>query len=300
MPDVLPPHPLPPAASDRPEDALEVLARLALALAVEPGDQATCSRVAAEGAWGAVEALPKVRALLGAAEALQVRCARQGIDVLVPGSPAWPTQLDRLAAPPLVLFAQGQSLRPALLRSVSVVGARAATPGGLRTASAWSQDLASRGFAVVSGGAFGIDAAAHTGALAGGRTVAVLAAGVDVDSPRGNAALLDRIRRTGTVVSELPPGTPPARHRFVGRNRVIAALTPGTVVVEAAGRSGALATARHAHRLQRVVMAVPGPVSSALSQGCHRLIADAEAVLVAGPLEVAELLTPLTGDLPAP
>jgi DNA processing protein len=272
----------------------ELHARLALCLTTEPGDQRTAALVAACGAEQALALHPSRDQLLRSAADLAERCRRDRIGILVPGTPGWATQLDQLAAPPLVLFTTGAPLREQLLRSVAVVGSRAATASGLRTAHRWSADLASAGFAVVSGGAFGIDAAAHAGGLAGGRTVAVLAAGVDVDSPQGNAQLLRRIRRAGTVVSEVPPGTPPARHRFIVRNRIIAALTPGTLVVEAASRSGALATARHAHALHRIVMAVPGPVDSPLSQGCHDLVANAEAALVSRPGEVAELLLPLT------
>jgi DNA processing protein len=144
---------------------------------------------------------------------------------------------------------------------------------------------------VVSGAAFGIDAAAHRGALAaGGPTIAVLAGGVDVVYPRAHADLLTRIRDTGLILSEAPPGSPPYRGRFLTRNRIIAALTRGTVLVEAGHRSGALNTVRHARRLGRVVMAVPGPVTSAMSVGCHRLLRTQRehTVLVTDAAEVCE------------
>jgi DNA processing protein len=153
--------------------------------------------------------------------------------------------------------------------------------------------LADRGWAVVSGGAYGIDAGAHRGALAaGGTTVCVLACGVDVAYPRAHAGLIDRIADEGLLVSELPPGAPPTKARFLDRNRLIAALTPGTVLVEAAFRSGALNTASWASRMRRRLLAVPGPVTSPLSGGPHRQIREGAATLVTGAADVvAELGT---------
>jgi DNA processing protein len=190
----------------------------------------------------------------------------------------------------------GRPIREALLRSVAIVGSRTPTPHGRAVAARWAAELAGQGFAIVSGGAFGIDAAAHQGALqAGGHTIAVLASGADVNSPRSNRPLLEAIRTGGTVVSELPPGTPPAAHRFLHRNRLIAALAPATLVVQAAARSGALNTAHTAADLQRIVMAVPGPVDESCHAGCHALIREQIAVLVSSPDEILELLAPLTG-----
>jgi DNA processing protein len=153
----------------------------------------------------------------------------------------------------------------------------------------------------VSGGAYGIDAAAHRGALAGqaAPTVAVLACGVDVAYPRGNERLLDGIAQRGLVVSELPPGSTPTRARFLVRNRIIAALTLGTVVVEAAARSGSLATADRARELGRHLMAVPGPVTSALSTGCHALLRDG-ATCVTRAEEVLDLVGVLGADAATP
>lgn len=220
---------------------------------------------------------------------------------LSPGGPDWPTQVDQLAEPPRQLFTIGRPIRQPLLRSVAIVGARQASGEGCATARAWAQELARLGYTVVSGGAFGIDAAAHEGALrGGGHTIAVLASGADVDSPRGNGRLLEAVRRHGSVVSEHPPGQPPARDRFLPRNRLIAALTPATLVVQAAHRSGALNTARSAAELHRIVMAVPGAVTDAAHVGCHELVREQVAILVTTPWQVAELLAPLTeaGSLP--
>ncbi|TWV30509.1 DNA-protecting protein DprA, partial [Streptomyces misionensis] len=224
-----------------------------------------------------------------------------GARFVAPGHPEWPGQLDDLAdARPLGLWVRGRpSLRIWALRSVAVVGARACTAYGTHVAATLATGLAEHGWVVVSGGAYGIDAAAHRGALAaGGATVAVLASGVDRPYPRGHTALIERIAAQGLVVGELPPGDHPTPSRFILRNRVIAALTRGTVVVEAACRSGSLATARAAQRLGRHTMGVPGPVTSALSAGVHELLRG-EAALVTDAAEVIEMVGDM-GELAPP
>lgn len=215
---------------------------------------------------------------------------RVGARVVVPGDADWPVGLDDLgAAAPFALWVRGDT--PAAVRSVALVGARACTGYGERVAVDLAVDLARRGWQVVSGGAYGIDAAAHRGALVGeGRTLVVLAGGVDRAYPAGNARLLEEVVHSGgAVVSEVPPGAVPTRSRFLQRNRLIAAAAGATVVVEAAWRSGAASTAHHAARLLRPVGAVPGPVTSAASAGCHRLLRDGVAVCVTDASEVAEL-----------
>ncbi|WP_320781179.1 DNA-processing protein DprA [Streptomyces sp. CRN 30] len=215
-----------------------------------------------------------------------------GARFVAPGRPEGPRQLDDLGdARPLGLWVRGRpSLRMWALRSVAVVGARACTAYGAHTAATLAADLAERGWVVVSGGAYGVDGAAHRGALgAGGATVAVLACGVDRPYPRGHAALIERIAQQGLVAGELPPGEHPTPSRFILRNRVIAALTRGTVVVEAAHRSGSLVTARAARRLGRHTIGVPGPVTSALSAGVHELLRG-DAVLVTDAAEIVELV----------
>ncbi|MYU67591.1 DNA-processing protein DprA, partial [Streptomyces sp. SID69] len=229
------------------------------------------------------------------------RARAAGARFVAPGNPEWPRQLDDLAdARPLGLWVRGgPSLRMWALRSVAVVGARACTEYGTHVAATLAAGLAERGWVVVSGGAYGIDAAAHRGALAAaGATVAVLASGVDRPYPRGHTTLIERIAQQGLVIGELPPGEHPTPSRFILRNRVIAALTRGTVVVEAACRSGSLATARAAQRLGRHTMGVPGPVTSALSAGVHELLRG-EAVLVTDAAEVSELVGDM-GDLAPP
>lgn len=220
------------------------------------------------------------------------RLERVGARILVPGDGEWPERIDDLFEVPHALFVTGDGdLREACEKSVALVGARAATYYGQRVAAEIALGVGNRGVTVVSGGAFGIDAAAHRGALAGdASTVCVVAGGVDRVYPSAHESLFGAIRERGVVVSEMPLGCAPMRQRFLHRNRLIAALTPGTVVVEAGLRSGALSTARRAEELQRVVAAVPGPVTSAASAGCHELVRDGAAVLVTGTDDVLELV----------
>lgn len=225
-------------------------------------------------------------------------CRALGLRVLVPGDPEWPLPLDELPWAPWCLWVNGPlRLDEVPERSVAVVGARASTAYGEHQAARLCLDLAERDFTIVSGAAYGIDAAAHRAALAGdGATLAVLAGGVDVPYPRTNAELIARIAQVGALVSETPPGGAPARMRFLARNRVIAALTTGTVVVEAGLRSGARSTAKYARELGRHLMAVPGPVESSMSAGCHAEIRMG-ATLVTDAAEVIELVGRIGLDL---
>lgn len=221
---------------------------------------------------------------------------RLGAHLIHRGSPQWPTQLDDLAeSTPFALWVLGAaSLRLTALRSIAVVGARAATPYGEYVARDWAARLADAGSTIVSGGAFGIDAAAHRGAMeAGGMTICVVAGGVDVAYPRAHEMLLARIADEGLIVSESPIGEGVRRRRFLSRNRIIAALTRATVVVEAALRSGTTATANAATALNRPVLAVPGPVSSPASAGCHHLVREAGAILASCPEDVLDILSPV-------
>lgn len=202
---------------------------------------------------------------------------RRGIRLVCPGDPEWPTRLNDLGTGrPYALWLRGRGdLRFGCLKSVSIVGSRAATAYGSYVACEIAASVAARGWTVISGAAYGVDASAHSGALGtGGTTVAVLACGVDMPYPAGHKDLLDAVAENGVVASEWPPGRNPTRLRFLVRNRVIAALSAGTLVVEAGERSGALNTARHARDLGRDLMAVPGPVTSEQSRGCHTIIRD--------------------------
>lgn len=236
-------------------------------------------------------------------EAAVAAVERLGGVVLVPGDAGWPAGVDDLGpeAPACLWVRGGRDLAGAAREAAAVVGARAATTYGGRVAFDLAAGLAARSAGVVSGGAYGIDAAAHRGTLAAdGVAVVVLAGGVDRAYPAAHARLFEAVLAAGgSVVSELAPGGLPTRSRFLQRNRLIAAMTRATVVVEAAWRSGALSTAHHAARLLRPVGAVPGPVTSMASAGCHRLLRDGVAVCVTDADEVLELVRP-AGASPEP
>ncbi|HEX5138144.1 MAG TPA: DNA-processing protein DprA [Planctomycetota bacterium] len=207
------------------------------------------------------------------------RAAAAEIAILPWGSPPYPAPLTHLADPPPVLFARG-ALLPCDARAIAVIGSRRATPYGLRVARAIAGDLARAGVTVVSGLALGIDAVAHGAALlAGGRTVAVLGSGLLNPYPTDHLGLLEEIAATGAVLSEFPLRAAPLRRHFPQRNRLIAALSLGTLVVEASPTSGALGTVRHALDLGRAVMAVPGPVDEACSLGTLRLLQEGAAAV---------------------
>jgi DNA processing protein len=273
----------------------EILAAIKADLlpATGPGcGDTTRSRTALERALGRWRA--RLPGLPGDGE-IEATC-RDGTRLVCPGDPQWPERLDELgSARPYALWLRGRADLPAAcLRSVSVVGSRAATGYGAHVAGEIAADLAEQGWVIVSGGAYGIDAAAHRGALvAKALTIAVLACGVDHPYPAGHADLFAEIAAQGLIVSEWPPGCHPARMRFLIRNRAIAALTCGTVIVEAGERSGALNTARHAAELGRPLMAVPGPATSSQSVGSHRIIREWGATLVTCAADVIEMVSPL-------
>lgn len=285
---------------------------------IEPGDSVAGRIVAARGPAAALEAvlagglLPEV----GAQELTEARkrwlprlsartvadslatAAARGVTLLTRSDPEWPSQVDDLDAhAPLCLWVRGDL--PALRRleiSVAIVGARAASRYGDHVAMELAADLAGGGIAVVSGGAYGIDGAAHRAALAaGGFTVALLAGGADRAYPAGHTQLIDEVAERGLVVSEVSCGSAPTKWRFLQRNRLIAALSAATVVVEAGWRSGSLNTAGHAATLARPLGAVPGPITSATSAGTHRLIREYGAQCITGADDVRELLGVATG-----
>lgn len=297
----------------------ERLARTALARVVEPGSHEVHRALQKQSAvqvWEDVKAGAPLgnlgqQALEGVAGRVHDYDPGSDLDrlfavggrVVCPGDAEWPagmvwelgqlTGQVRQMAPPWVLFARGpHDVREVTAASVAVVGARAATSYGEQVAGELALALSEAGIGIVSGGAYGIDGAAHRAALgaAAAATVAVLACGVDISYPRGNDRLLGQICAEGVVLSEVPPGSAPTRMRFLVRNRLIAALSQGTVVVEAARRSGSLSTAGRAEELGRQVMAVPGPVTSVQSAGCHDLIRDGKAVLVTDAAQVLELI----------
>lgn len=301
----------------------ERLARVALNAVGEPGDPRLARLVATMGPVELHDRLLSDTDLAGLRSETAERIAAldppriladalaQGIRFVVPGDAEWPAGLDdlvsveplnQLTGTPLGLWVKGTlELAAACQESVAVVGSRSATTYGTSVSSDLGAHLASHQVTVVSGAAFGVDQAAHRGALAArGPTVAVLACGVDRAYPAAHRGLLDYITEVGAVVSELRPGCAPTRVRFLSRNRLIAAMTGGTVVVEAAVRSGALNTANWAARLNRVLMGVPGPVTSAPSEGVHELVRTGAATLVTRGEHVLELVAPAGEHLVSP
>ncbi len=326
-----------PAEARQADDEL-VLSRAYLSRVAEPACLPIWDAVCRDGPIATARAIRARRAAPEVLAATAARCVtsdphadlataeRRGIRLVVPESDEWPhfafacleaAGANRLAdyrrgartqsrtgepIPPLALWVRGTaSLATLGVRSVGIVGSRAASSYGQLVAAEFAGGLAVRGFEVVSGGAYGIDAAAHRAALAmGGQTVVVSAGGLDRAYPPSNAGLFDRASASGLLVSESPPGAAPQRHRFLTRNRLIAALSTGTVIVEAAARSGAANTAAHCVRLGRPLMAVPGPVTSGLSTGCHQLLArdHDRAQLVTCVDDIVELIGS-AGDLTA-
>lgn len=295
-------------------DPDEVAARVAWSVLVEPGDGVAGALLQS---LGAVEALRTVfgesslmpagvtapRALAEAMARWRPRASTRavrdalvsahsvGARLLLPGDELWPDGLGDLDVhQPVLLWARGDADVLGAQTAAAIVGARAATGYGENVAAELAGDLATGGTLVVSGGAYGIDGAAHRAALGvGGSTAAFLAGGVDRAYPIGHQQLFDRIRQAGVVLSEVPCGSAPTKWRFLARNRLIAASTLATVVVEAGWRSGTLNTAGHASSLARPLGAVPGPITSAASAGCHRLLREYDAVCVTSAQEVREL-----------
>lgn len=320
-----------PFTTDAPERQRERMARAALSRLMEPQDAAGLALVRAAGAvdglrvaTGEIAAGPglgqEVASLLvdnglsatGAELAAALRrwaprikdlaperdlatMHRLGGRMIIPDDPAWPAQLTDLGLhEPMCLWWRGLDMEfPSPRRVVALVGSRDSTSYGAAVTGDFAYGLGQRGYTVVSGGAYGVDAHAHRGALAGGTidmpTIAVMAGGVDRYYPSGNEDLLRAVANQGAVIAEVPPGSAPTRYRFLQRNRIIAALAAVTVVVEARWRSGALNTAHHAESIGRTVAAVPGSIHSANSAGCHRLLRDGGAVCVTDVGEIAEL-----------
>jgi DNA processing protein len=312
------------AAVSAVEDLEEVFARSAWSGIAEPGDKVAGLIVTSIGAPAALTALidhqtveQVVRQLKDAgvdspdsdeirlgldrwqprlkADVVRIalrQAGRCGARLILPSDPLWPRGLNDLEDyAPLALWLRGRVEAVAALEtSIALVGARAATGYGEHVTMEASAGLVDRGYAIVSGAAYGIDGMAHRAALAShGLTVAFLAGGVDRFYPSGHDALLTRIVESGAVMSELPCGQAPTKWRFLQRNRLIAAVSQATVVLEAGWRSGSLNTAGHAAQMGRPLGAVPGPVTSAASAGCHRLIREFNAVCVTNADEMAEL-----------
>ena len=279
--------------------------RMALSFALEPGHQYWSRQIAEFGVRTIYEHLylgvydnerfarviSKVKAF-NCDEALNASLEASSL-YITPSDPLWPVQLNDLDAPPIGMYVKG-NVEALKNRSIAIVGSRNPTPYGTRIAGDFAAGFVDREWDIVSGGAYGIDSAAHRGALvAEGRTIAVIASGIDTPYPSGNSRLFDEICENGAIISEVAPGVPALPHRFLTRNRIIAALSQSTLVVEAAFRSGSLRTARDAAQLLRPVMAIPGPINSPSSEGCHRLIGERAAELVTSVADACELISAL-------
>jgi len=285
--------------------AVEAFARAVWSVLTEPGDGVAGKLIAEHGPVRALSVATSAgREDLGAARARWLprlhpdaiaaaldAARRSGTSLVVPGDASWPARLDDLGEhAPVVLWRRGAGIEDDS-PTVALVGARASTAYGEGVAADLAADLTAAGVIVVSGAAYGIDGAAHRAALStGGPTVAFLAGGVDRAYPRGHEGLLARIAGAGAVWSETPCGTTPTKWRFLARNRLIAAVADAVVVVEAGWRSGSLNTAAHAASLGRALGAVPGPVTSAASAGCHRILREYGGVCVTGAADVLEMV----------
>ncbi|MCX6454140.1 MAG: DNA-processing protein DprA [Actinobacteria bacterium] len=286
-----------------------LLARAQLFSAIEGGSIFWSNEIAELGAilvkdrivsgrYGELNSSPKIadRIKQSSGEEVITQITSAGAFLLTPEDMDWPVSLNDLAAPPIALLIKGQrEYLPNLIDSISIVGTRNPTPYGRRIAEDFGAGVADHEWAVVSGGAIGIDAAAHNGCLVGeGITVAVLGGGFNKNYPAAHEKLFAEISESGLLISEVMPDVPAIPHRFLTRNRLIAALSKATIVVEAAFRSGSLRTARDAAEIFRPVMAIPGPINSPTSEGCHRLIAERVAELVSSVSEVMELVKPIS------
>ena len=283
----------------------ELQARLALFSAIEGGHIFWSQEISSSGAeyvykklsTGGYDQIKFAKTIdrlhTANANELATSIEKAGAQFITPTMEQWPNQLNELAAVPIGLVVKG-NIEVLKERGLAIVGTRNPTPYGVRNAGDFAAGFVDREWTIVSGGAYGIDSAAHKGALiAEGSTVAVLAAGIDVAYPAGNARLFAEICENGALVSEVLPGAHAIPSRFLTRNRIIAALSQATLVVEAAFRSGSLRTARDAAELMRPVMAIPGPISAPTSEGCHRLIGERSAELVTSVADAIELISSL-------
>ena len=277
-------------------------ARAVLFSAVEGGHPFWAQEIFAQGALKTIERLRagsydriKFATLIAAINSTQADHVCEAVEsahaqLLMPGDPLWPLQVEDLVAPPIALIAKG-NLEALSMQSLAIVGTRNPTNYGARIAGDFAAGFVDREWGIVSGGAYGIDSFAHRGALiAEGITVAVIASGIDINYPAGNSRLFAEICESGAIVTEVMPGHPALPARFLTRNRLIAALSQATLVVEAAFRSGSLRTARDAAELLRPVMAIPGAINSPTSEGCHRLIGERAAELVTSVADAVEFV----------
>ena len=280
----------------------ELAARAILFSVVEGGQAFWSSEISTKGALAVYEKLLrggydsiKYEKLISSLRGISGDQVLSEIDkhqarLITPIDEDWPVQVNDLAAPPIGLIIKG-NISALHQRSLAIVGTRNPTSYGARIAGDFAAGFADREWAIVSGGAYGIDSYAHKGALiAEGVTVAVIASGIDINYPAGNTRLFAEICESGVMVTESMPGQRALPHRFLTRNRLIASISKATLVVEAAFRSGSLRTARDAAEMFRPVMAIPGPINSPTSEGCHRLIGERAAEIVTSVADAVEFV----------
>ena len=280
----------------------EQLARACLFSIVEGGHTFWCAEISTHGALAVYNKLLnggydpiKYEKMIGSlretnGDRIMTEIDKHYARLITPVDDDWPEQLNDLAAPPIGLILKG-NINALHQSSLAIVGTRNPTSYGARIAGEFAAGFADREWAIVSGGAYGIDSYAHKGALiAEGVTVAVVASGIDINYPAGNTRLFAEICESGAMVTEFMPGHKALPNRFLTRNRLIAALSKATLVVEAAFRSGSLRTARDAAEIFRPVMAIPGPINSPTSEGCHRLIGERAAEIVTSVADAVEFI----------
>ena len=280
----------------------EQLARACLFSIVEGGHTFWCAEISTHGALAVYNKLLnggydpiKYEKLISSlretnGDRIMTEIDKHYARLITPVDDDWPEQLNDLAAPPIGLILKG-NINALHQSSLAIVGTRNPTSYGARIAGEFAAGFADREWAIVSGGAYGIDSYAHKGALiAEGITVAVVASGIDINYPAGNTRLFAEICESGAMVTEFMPGHKALPNRFLTRNRLIAALSKATLVVEAAFRSGSLRTARDAAEIFRPVMAIPGPINSPTSEGCHRLIGERAAEIVTSVADAVEFI----------
>ena len=280
----------------------ELDARAILFSVVEGGQAFWSSEISTKGALAVYEKLLRggydsikyeklIRSLRGiSGDQVLSEIDKHHARLITPIDEDWPVQVNDLAAPPIGLIIKG-NISALHQRSLAIVGTRNPTTYGARIAGDFAAGFADREWAIVSGGAYGIDSYAHKGALiAEGVTVAVIASGIDINYPAGNTRLFAEICESGVMVTESMPGQRALPHRFLTRNRLIASISKATLVVEAAFRSGSLRTARDAAEMFRPVMAIPGPINSPTSEGCHRLIGERAAEIVTSVADAVEFV----------
>ena len=277
-------------------------ARAILFSCIEPGHFFWSAEISVHGPLKVLESIlsasypaEKTKAIIASIRVADVgqilyEIEKAGAQFLTPEHDHWPIGVNQLVNPPIGLIVKGES-KCLITDSLAIVGSRKPTNYGANVASEFARGFSDLGWTIISGGAYGIDSYAHRATLqANGATIAVLATGIEVAYPKSNQKLFNEMSAHGALISELMPYESAMPSRFLVRNRLIASIAKATLVVEAAYKSGSLRTAHDAAELLRPVMAIPGPINSAMSQGCHRLISERAAELITSVADAVEFI----------